>query len=67
MTRWQRFKAWLGMHVWEYRNPADRTCLVCGRSECEFTRGSLRDSWWEAIREGDPRKHRQPTDNVEGE
>lgn len=51
-------------HKWQYRNPYDRTCKICGRNEqeeCwpdEFRRYGFRaKGWWEVYREGDPKKH----------
>ena len=51
-------------HKWSYRNPANRTCLVCGRHEeqmCnswDFARkGLAARSWWEVFNPGDATKH----------
>ncbi len=51
-------------HRWEYRNPYDRTCKICGRheqEECwadEYARYGMRArGTWEVYREGDPKKH----------
>lgn len=43
----------LGVHVWHYRNPHDRTCEGCGRHQVEHAR-HYTDSrgWWETFREG---------------
>lgn len=47
-------------HKWEYRNPYDRTCKVCGRHEVSHCwAGSWGSSWWEVFREGDLDKHKK--------
>jgi hypothetical protein len=52
-------------HQWQYHNPFDRTCTICGRHEVEecwgedFERkGFAARGWWEVYREGDPTKHK---------
>lgn len=53
---------WRGRHKWEYRNPYDRTCAICGRHEVQYC-ADWRDvfdrfkGWWEAHREGNPALH----------
>jgi len=51
-------------HVWEYRNPSNRTCKICGQHEQEQCwawdyerRGLAAGGWWEVCREGDMKKH----------
>lgn len=57
MLKWLRRT--LGMHEWEYHNPYDRTCKVCGRHEVEHCRSldTWAYGWWEVFREGDPALH----------
>ena len=56
---WMRHNLWL--HKWEYRNPYNRTCSVCGRNEVEHCwpgdEFKLRAGWWEVFDEGDESKH----------
>lgn len=55
-------------HRWQYRNPYDRTCLICGRHEVNYTwtiyptNPMTQRGWWEAHSEGDPTAH-QPRKN----
>ena len=51
-------------HDWEYRNPADRTCKICGQHEMEECwawdyqrRGLGAGGWWEIYKPGDMTKH----------
>lgn len=54
-------------HRWDYRNPYDRTCHICGRHEVEHRwhtePGIGNRSWWEVFADGDPSKHRLPEDD----
>lgn len=49
----------LGLHVWRYRNPYDRTCSVCGRHEVAHCWAWGGNSWWEVFNEGESRKHKK--------
>lgn len=43
----------LGLHVWSYRNPHDRTCDGCGRHQVEHARHYTDTrGWWETFQEG---------------
>lgn len=43
----------LGLHVWRYRNPYDRTCEGCGRHQVEHSRHYTdRTGWWETFKKG---------------
>lgn len=46
-------------HKWEYRNPYNRRCTVCGRHEFMHSRDNTfgSPSWWEIFSDGDPSKH----------
>jgi len=48
-------------HQWEYRNPYDRTCKICGRHEVEHCWGmsyfEWNSGWWEIFDDGDLTKH----------
>lgn len=45
-------------HKWEYRNPSDRTCKICGRREVEhYWAGFPEQSWWEVFDEGNEIAH----------
>lgn len=58
MFRWIRRK--LGMHEWEYRNPYDRTCEVCGRHEVQYCWSwDWGGGWWESHDDGDTSKHQR--------
>lgn len=52
------FRTIFWRHRWEYRNPFDRRCTVCGKHQvkhcwpCDY----LRD-WWETWEDGDITKH----------
>lgn len=53
---------WHGRHHWDYRNPFNRTCIVCGRNEVRHCQdmSEFFDStkgWWEVFNEGDLTKH----------
>ena len=49
----------LSPHKWEYRNPYDRTCSVCGRHEVSHCySGEWSRSWWECFDDGDANKHK---------
>lgn len=57
---WRIFK-W---HSWEYRNPYDRTCKVCGKREVAHSFGG--SSWfWEVFSNGDAKKHEQSPNRKE--
>lgn len=55
MLNWLR--KLLGLHVWRYRNPYDRTCVLCGRNEVEhcWVDGTGRE--WKVFNEGSSDKH----------
>lgn len=54
--RWLR--RLFSFHEWEYRNPYDRRCAVCGRVENYYTWNiGDRYGWWEAHNDGDASKH----------
>lgn len=44
-------------HKWEYRNPYDRRCRICGRIEVAHCLDDWSRDWWEVFNEGDPSKH----------
>lgn len=61
-----KFIKWLNRHLWrhkwEYYNPYDRECTVCGRHEVEHMwRENLPNlnspGWWEVFDDGDETKH----------
>ena len=58
LRRWKK-----SLHVWEYRNPFDRTCSVCGRHEVKYC-NDIKDArdpfsgWWEVYSDGDAEKHK---------
>lgn len=49
-------------HRWDYLNPYNRTCSICGRNEVQYCASmSLEDwrrGWWEPHVEGDLSKHK---------
>lgn len=54
---WRRIAAWMGLpvHDYRYRNPYDRTCRNCRRSQNEYMWSwqSWRDrGWWEVMHPG---------------
>lgn len=55
-----KLRKWLGLHVWRYRNPFDRTCEVCGRNEVahEFY-GDPHDVRWVVFDDGVVSKHKK--------
>lgn len=58
--KWLR-KLLFSDHRWEYRNPYDRTCAICGRHEVSHCRGmeTWNIAWWEVFDEGDPQAHKE--------
>lgn len=48
----------LGLHVWSYRNPFDRTCEQCRRHEVfhGWSYAPLHQGWWEVFNEGNGRR-----------
>lgn len=48
-----------GRHKWNYYNPYDRTCEVCGRREVSHCADiySWNRAWWETWNEGNEWKH----------
>jgi hypothetical protein len=68
MNKWEEYP-----HTYKYRNPYDRTCLVCGRNEqeeCwadEYARYGMRArGTWTVYREGDGscEKKKKGVDNL---
>jgi hypothetical protein len=51
-----KIKARLGMHLWVYRNPYDRTCRVCGKHQVEhmFLVNPPVYPWWGTFGNGRP-------------
>jgi hypothetical protein len=58
--KWFRRIFW--MHHWDYRNPFNKVCKVCGQHQqmfCEDYKDALKPhvGWWELISEGEESKH----------
>lgn len=55
---WRRIAAWMGLpvHDYRYRNPYDRTCRNCRRTENEYcwdmSEFYSRNAWWEVMHPG---------------
>lgn len=49
----------LGLHIWHYHNPYDRTCSICGQHEVQHCRAWGGSSWWEVFRDGDQHAHKE--------
>ncbi len=52
-------------HRWEYRDPADRTCRVCGKREVQYCSDiddffNTASCWWEVADDGNVENHYQP-------
>lgn len=57
----------LWRHHWQYRNPFDRTCKVCGRHEVghslPWNWNHRFKWWWEVFNEGNIERHTEGKNN----
>ena len=57
---------WRSRHRWNYHNPYERTCDICGRREVQHCADikhfyNAFKGWWEVWDRGDPGLHHKET------